>query len=147
MSAASEALDGALAAWLARQAVAEERLTSFAFREGQPGIEVPAPWSHVALRGWITATVSDPAVSAFLRLLGADGRPMTELGADGRQMAELVAAGAFGLEPGDRVALAARLGVLAASGLIARDLEEDRVSLTALGRAATGLAEAPEPSR
>jgi hypothetical protein len=137
MSVASEALDGALAAWLARQAVAEERLTAFAFREGQPGIEVPAPSSQVAFRGWIMATVSDPAVSAFLRLLGADGRPM----------AELVAAGAFGLEPGDRVALAARLGVLAASGLIARDLEEDRVAVTALGRAALGLAAAPEPSR
>jgi hypothetical protein len=137
MSGASEALDGALAGWLARQAVAEERLTSFAFREGQPGIEVPAPSSQVAFRGWIMATVADPPVSAFLRLLGADGRPM----------AELVAAGAFGLEPGDRVALAARLGVLAASGLIARDLEEDRVAVTALGRAALGLAEAPEPSR
>jgi hypothetical protein len=137
MSAASEALDGALAAWLARQAVAEERLTAFAFREGQAGIEVPAPSSHVAFRGWILATVADPPVSAFLRLLGAEGRPM----------AELLGAGAFGLEPGDRVALAARLGVLAASGLIARDLEEDRVALTALGRAALGLAAAPEPAR
>jgi len=141
MSAASEALDGALdgalATWLARQAVAEERLTAFAFREGQPGIEVPAPSSHVAFRGWIMATVADPPVQAFLRLLGADGRPM----------AELVAAGAFGLEPGDRVALAARLGVLAASGLITRDLEEDRVAVTVLGQAALGLASAREPSR
>jgi len=137
MSAASEAVDAALVGWLSRLAVAEERLTSFAFREGLPDIDVPAPSSHVALRGWIMATVSDPAVSAFLRLLGADGRPM----------AELVAAGAFGLEPGDRVALAARLGVLAASGIIARDLEEDRVAVTALGRAAVGRTEASEPSR
>lgn len=137
MSAASEALDAALAAWLARQAAAEERLTAFAFREGQPVVDVPSPTSQAALRDWIVATVADPPVSAFLRLLGADGRAM----------AELVAEGAFGLEPGDRVALAARLGVLAASGLIARDLEEDRVAVTALGRAALGLAAALEPSR
>jgi hypothetical protein len=137
MSTADEALDAALAAWLSRQAAAEERLTTFAFREGQPVVDVRSPTSQAALRGWIMATVADPEVSAFLRLVEDDARPM----------AELVAAGAFGLEPGDRVALAARLGVLAASGLIARDLEEDRVALTALGRAALGLAAAPEPSR
>jgi hypothetical protein len=137
MSTAGEALDAALAAWLSRQAAAEERLTTFAFREGQPVVDVPSPTSQAALRGWIMATVADPDVSAFLRLVEDDARPM----------AELVAAGAFGLEPGDRVALAARLGVLASSGLIARDLEEDRVAITALGRAALGLAAATEPSR
>jgi hypothetical protein len=137
MSTAGEALDAALAAWLSRQAAAEERLTTFAFREGQPVVDVPSPTSQAALRGWIMATVADPEVSAFLRLVDDDARPM----------AEVVAAGALGLEPGDRVALAARLGVLAASGLIARDLEEDRVALTALGRAALGLVAATEPSR
>ena len=137
MSAANEAFDAALAGWLSRQAAAEERLTAFAFREGQPGIEVPAPSSQVAFRGWIMATVADPEVSAFLRLVEDDARPT----------AELAAGGSFGLDPGDRVALAARLGVLAASGLIARDLEEDRVTGTALGRAALGLAAVPEPSR
>ena len=137
MSTANEAFDAALAGWLSRQAAAEERLTAFAFREGQPIVDVPSSTSQAALRGWIMASVADPEVSAFLRLVEDDTRPM----------AELVAAGAFGLEPGDRVALAARLGVLAASGLVARDLEEDRVTLTALGRAALGLAETLEPSR
>ena len=137
MSTANEAFDAALAGWLSRQAAAEERLTAFAFREGQPIVDVPSPTSQAALRGWIMATVADPEVSAFLRLVEDDARPT----------AELAAGGSFGLEPGDRVALAARLGVLAASGLIARDLEEDRVAVTALGRAALGLAAAPEPSR
>jgi hypothetical protein len=137
MSTANEAFDAALAGWLARQAAAEERLTAFAFREGQPIVDVPSPTSQAALRGWIMTTVADPEVSAFLRLVEDDARPT----------AELAAGRSFGLEPGDRVALAARLGVLAASGLIARDLEEDRVSLTALGRAALGLAAAPEPAR
>ena len=137
MSTANEAFDAALAGWLSRQAAAEERLTAFAFREGQPIVDVPSPTSQAALRGWIMASVADPEVSAFLRLVEDDARPT----------AELAAGGSFGLEPGDRVALAARLGVLAASGLVARDLEEDRVTLTALGRAALGLAEALEPSR
>lgn len=137
MSAANEAFDAALAGWLSRQAAAEERLTAFAFREGQPIVDVPSPTSQAALRGWIMATVADPEVSAFLRLVEGDARPT----------AELAAGGSFGLEPGDRVALAARLGVLAASGLIARDLEEDRVAVTALGRAALGLGAALEPSR
>jgi len=137
MSTANEAFDAALAGWLSRQAAAEERLTAFAFREGQPAVDVPSSTSQAALRGWIMATVADPEVSAFLRLVEDHGRPTTEL----------AASGAFGLEPGDRVALAARIGVLAASGLIARALEEDRVVLTALGRAALGLAEALEPSR
>jgi hypothetical protein len=137
MSVASDAFDDALAGWLSRQAVAEERLTAFAFHEGQPGIQVPAPTSQAAVRGWIMATVADHQVAAFLRRIGDDGR----------QVAELVAGGVLGLEPGDRVALAARLGVLAASGLVARDLENDRVTLTALGRATLALAGGPEPSR
>lgn len=130
-------LDAALAGWLSRQAAAEERLTAFAFHEGQPAIAVPAPTSLAAVRSWLLATVADHQVSACLRGIGDDGR----------QVAELAAGGVLGLEPGDRVALAARLGVLAASGLIARDLEADRVTLTALGRAALALAAAPEPAR
>jgi len=130
MSTASEAFDAALAAWLSRQAAAEERLTSFAFREGQPAIGVPAPSSHAELRRWILASLADPQVETFLELLDADGQ----------RMAELAEGGAFGLEPGDRIALAARVGVLTASGLVARDLERDRVALTELGRAALALA-------
>jgi len=135
MSAASEAFDAALGAWLSRQAAAEERLTSFAFHEGLPIVDVPSPSSHVALRGWIMATIADPQVAAFLGTVAGDGRPT----------ADLAAGGAFGLEPGDRVALAARVGVLAASGLVARDLEGDRVTLTELGRAALALALAAGP--
>ena len=66
MSAASDAFDAALAAWLTRQATAEERLTSFAFRENLPIVEVPPASSQVALRGWIMATVADPQVASFL---------------------------------------------------------------------------------
>lgn len=130
MNALSGTFDAALAAWLARQAAAEEQLTSFAFHEGLPIVDVPTPSSQVALRGWIMATVADPLVTAFLHLVEGDGR----------KTADLASGGAFGLEPGDRVALAARVGVLAASGLVARDLEGDRVTLTELGRAALGLA-------
>jgi hypothetical protein len=137
MSTANEAFDAALAGWLSRQAVTEERLTSFAFREEQPGVSIPSPSSQAALRRWIVGTVADPEIAALLRLLEADGQPT----------ADLAAAGVLGLRPGDRVALAARVGVLAANGLVARDLEADRVTLTALGRAALGLAAAPEPSR
>ena len=133
MSDPGAAFDAALAAWLARQAVAEERLTAFAFREGLPVVDIPSPSSQAALGGWILATVADPEVAAFLRLIEADGRPT----------ADLAAAGVFGHQPGDRVALAARVGVLAASGLVARDLEEDRVTLTGLGRAALALAAGP----
>jgi len=133
MSDPGAAFDAALAAWLARQAAAEERLTSFAFRESQPAVVLPVPTSHDALRRWLLATAANPDVASFLRGLGNAGRPMAELGD----------AGALGLEPGDRVALAARVGVLAASGLVVRDLEEDRVTLTGLGRAALALAAGP----
>lgn len=132
MSPVERDLDAALDAWLSRQASAEERLTSFAFHEGQPPIELPAPTSQAALRRWLLATVADPEVAACLR----------DIEGDGRSVAELAAEGAFGLEPGDRVALAARVGVLAAAGLVGRDLEGDRVHLTALGRAALTVATA-----
>jgi len=127
----------ALAAWLDRQAAAEERLTSFAFREGQGDIAVPPPSSHGALRRWIVELVSTADVAAFLALVAGPGRTMAQLAADG----------AFGLEPGDRVAVAARVGVLAAAGLVARELETDRVALTALGTAALGLAAASGDAR
>ncbi|OGO53367.1 MAG: hypothetical protein A2V84_08005 [Chloroflexi bacterium RBG_16_70_13] len=137
MSLLEREFDAALTAWLARQAAAEERLTAFAFREGQPAIKLPAPTSQTALRAWIVATVADPEVAAFLEGLGDEGRTMAELAAEGP----------LGLEPGDRVALAARVGVLAAAGVVARDLEFDRVALTGLGRAALALAAVAEPVR
>jgi len=137
MSTANDVFDAALAGWLSRQAATEERLTSFAFREDQPGVTIPPPSSQAALRRWIIGTVADPEIAALLRLLEADGRAT----------ADLAAAGVLGLRPGDRVALAARVGVLAANGLVARDLETDRVTLTALGRAALDLATPPGPAR
>jgi hypothetical protein len=126
MSREAEALDGALGAWLARQAAAEERLTSFAFREGEPAPGLPPPTSQDAIRDWILRTVDEPDVAHLLGVLGPDGR----------QIDELVTLGVLGIRPHDRVALAARIGVLAAAGLVARDLERDRVVATPLGLAA-----------
>ncbi|MDH4141607.1 MAG: hypothetical protein OEV61_03260 [Chloroflexota bacterium] len=127
--ALDDALDAALRSWLDRQAVAEERLTAFAFHEGQPDIVVPPSTSRTELRAWILRSLSDPAVESALRTLGDPGRAM----------ADLVDAGALDCRPGDRVAVAARIGVLAAGGLVARDLEADRVGLTELGRAALAV--------
>jgi hypothetical protein len=45
----------------------------------------------------------------------------------------------LGLDPGDRVALAARVGALAAAGLVGRELESDRVTATPLGEAVLDL--------
>lgn len=132
MSAARPAFDSALEAWLARQATAEERLTSFAFREGQPPAIIPVPTSHDALRHWIVGVVADSGVAAFLRALGDSGR----------LTADLAAEGVLGMQPGDRVALAARIGVLAAGGLVTRELESDRITVTDLGKAALALADA-----
>ncbi|MBF8290120.1 MAG: hypothetical protein HW391_1088 [Chloroflexi bacterium] len=126
----SDAFDAALAGWLARQAAAEERLTSFAFREGQHPIDLPAPTSHAELRAWILGLVAEPGVVAVLTGLADAGRSMTDL----------ATTGALGVRPGDRVALAARIGVLTAAGLVARDLESDRALLTELGRSALALA-------
>ncbi len=122
--------DDALAAWLARQAAAEERLTSFAFREGQPEVDLPTPTSQDTLGRWLLAVVAEADTASFLAGLGADGRAV----------AELAGGGSFGLRSGDRVALAARIGVLTASGLVSRELESDRVCVTELGRAALALA-------
>lgn len=126
MSGHDAAFDEALTAWLTHQATAEERLTSFAFREGQPAIELAPASSHAAVRRWLLEIVSGRDVAAFLASVDGAGRAMTALSDDG----------ALGLTPGDRVAIAARVGVLAAAGLVARELETDRVALTALGRAA-----------
>ena len=131
MSAARQAFDSALAAWLARQEAAEERLTSFAFREGQPPVSIAPSTSHEALRRWVLGVVAAPEVAALLRALGESGR----------LTADLTAEGVLGMHPGDRVALAARIGVLAAGGLVTRELESDRITVTDLGRAALALAD------
>ena len=131
MSAARQAFDSALETWLGRQEVAEERLTSFAFREDQPPVRIAPSTSHDALGRWILGVVADTDVAAFLRALGDSGR----------LTAELTAEGVLGMRPGDRVALAARIGVLAAGGLVTRELESDRITVTDLGRAALALAD------
>ena len=124
-----EALASALRAWVGRQAVAEERLTSFAFREGQAAIEVPAATSFGALATQILAAACDPATIRFLRAVRGDGRTIESL----------APAGMLGLDPGDRVAVAARVGALAAAGLVGRELESDRVTATPLGEAVLDL--------
>lgn len=132
VASADALLDGlgsALKAWVGRQAVSEERLTSFAFREGQAAVEVPTPTSFGPLAMQILATVLDPATMGFLRAVRGDGQ----------SIGSLAAAGMLGLDPGDRVALAARIGVLSANGLVGRELESDRVTATPLGEAVLAL--------
>lgn len=124
-----EALASALKAWVGRQAVAEERLTSFAFREGQAAIGVPAPTSFGPLATQILAIACDPGTIRFLHAVSGDGRTIESL----------APAGMLGLDPGDRVALAARVGALAAAGLVGRELESDRVAATPLGQAVLHL--------
>ena len=124
-----EAFASALRSWVRRQAVAEERLTSFAFREGQAAIEVPTPTSFGPLATQILAAACDPATIRFLRAVRGDGRTIESL----------APAGMLGLDPGDRVAVAARVGALAAAGLVGRELESDRVTATPLGEAVLDL--------
>lgn len=126
---AETAFDAALVRWLERQATAELRLTSFAFREGQADIEIGVPTSHAELRAWIMAVVAEPDIAAFFGAIAHENQPM----------ADVVASGALGLRPGDRVSVAARIGVLTSMGLVGRELEADRVGLTELGRAALAL--------
>lgn len=124
-----DAFAAALRAWVGRQAAVEERLTSFAFREGQATIDLPTPtsWSPLAMQ--VLAAASDAVTLHFLRAVRGDGRTVESL----------APAGMLGLDAGDRVALAARIGVLSANGLVGRELESDRVTATPLGEAALDL--------
>lgn len=124
-----EALASALRVWVGRQTLAEERLTSFAFREGQVAITVPAPTSFGPLAMQTLGTACDPATIRFLQAVRGDGQTIESL----------AAAGMLGLDPGDRVALAARVGALAATGLVGRELETDRLTATPLGEAVLAL--------
>lgn len=124
-----EALTSALRDWVRRQAVAEERLTSFAFREGQAAIDVPAPTSWGPLAMHSLAVACDPATIRFLQAVQGDGRTIDSL----------ASAGVLGLDRDDRVALAARIGTLAADGLVGRELESDRVTATPLAEAILAL--------
>jgi hypothetical protein len=104
-------------------------LTSFAFGEGQVAIDVPAPTSWGPLAIQILAAACDPTTIRFLRAARGDGRTIESL----------ASAGMLALDPGDRVALAARVGALAAAGLVGRELESDRVTSTPLGEAVLAL--------
>ncbi len=130
MTIADEEFAAAVVRWLDHQAVSETRLTSFAFREGQADIEVPASTSQSGIGRWILEIVAEPGVATFLGALDGPATPMRDL----------VNAGAFGLTPRDRAAVAARIGALASCGLVSRELETDRVALTELGHAALAAA-------
>jgi hypothetical protein len=123
------ALAAALRAWIGRQVAAEERLTAFAFREGQPEMDVPQPTSIGFLAMHALAVACEPSTARFLRDVRGSGRTIGSLAPDG----------ALGVDPDDRVALAARVGALAAAGLVGRELESDRISATPLAEAILDL--------
>jgi hypothetical protein len=77
----------------------------------------------------VLAAACDPTTIRFLHTVRGDGRTIESL----------APAGMLGLDPGDRVALAARVGALAAAGLVGRELESDRVTATPLGEAVLDL--------
>jgi hypothetical protein len=129
-----EALLAALVTSLGRrvreQRRAEERLSAFAFHEAGAG---PAPepvaevgieaaeavdWDHYLARTLRAA--GEGGVLALLRRLRDGERRLAELG-------------------DDRLAAADRIGALATAGLVARELDGDRVSLAPLGEALLAL--------
>lgn len=112
------------------QRTAELRLASFAFSErplgDRPGRvaltgEAPVDWRYFVLRA--LATVGEPETVLLLDAVRGDGRPLDEL------------VGLFERASEDRLATADRVRRLAAAGLVGRELESDRVSLTPLGEA------------
>jgi len=128
------ALSAGLGAWIAQAMRAEDRLATFAFREGGPRVDLPAPTSLRFFIGRLLGAAGDPAT---LRLLEA-----TRDGAV--PMAELLRRDDLGVERGDRVALAERIADAASGGLVGRELEGDRVACTPLGTALLDLVEALE---
>ena len=117
----------------ARQA-AEVRLASFAFSEQVAGDR----------SGWAAGADEAPVDRRYfvLRALGALGDPDTvrvldALRGDDRPLEELMGM----IEPAvlDRLAAGDRVGGLASAGLVGRELETDRVSLTSLGEALLDL--------
>ena len=139
--AAGELLDllaAAVAARVRGRQVAEERLGAFAFHEGPrngrpdetapadgstAGEPVPDPsaidWRYFVLRA--LGVLDDPDAVRILEALEPEGRPLDGL------------VGLIAPDVPDRLTAADRIGRLAAAGLVARDLESDRVSLLPLG--------------
>lgn len=116
-----------------RQA-AEMRLASFAFHEqpasGRTAWTAGADEAPVDLRYFVLralGALGDPDTVRVLDALRGDDRPLEEL---------------MGMiEPAvlDRLAAGDRVGGLASAGLVGRELETDRVSLTPLGQALLDL--------
>ena len=119
---------------VASQRTAEMHLASFAFseqpagdRSGRAAVagELPVDWRYFVLRA--LRTVSEPETVLLLEGVRGSGRPLDEL------------VGLFERTSQDRLATADRVRQLAAAGLVGRDLESDRVSLTPLGTALLDL--------
>lgn len=122
----------------ARQA-AEMRLASFAFderpandRSGWTAVadEAPVDWRYFVLRA--LGALGDPDTVRVLDALRGEDRPLEALMGT--------------TEPAvrDRLAAGDRVGGLASAGLVGRELESDRVSLTPLGEALLDLVAALE---
>lgn len=107
-------------------AQAEEQLARFAFTEAAGGPERAAgepPWRHFASR--VLAVAGDSVTMGLLQRLDAEGpATVTVLG----QWLEA-----------DRLAVIDRLNHLMHVGCVSRDLETDRVTVTALGQALVTL--------
>lgn len=119
---------------VAAQRRAEERIASFAFTEGRapdtpdPGTSgdlTAGDWCYFAGRALRLA--GEPWTLQLLEALRAGGRSIDEIAASG------------GPGPHDRLAAADWVGGLASAGLVARELESGRISLTPLGEALRDL--------
>jgi hypothetical protein len=128
------ALAAGLGTWIAQAMRAEDRLATFAFREGGPPVDVPAPTSLRYFIGRLLGAAGDPATLRLLEATRSGGVPLDEL----------LSRDDLGVERGDRVALAERIADAAAGGLVGRELEADRVACTPLGTALLDLVEALE---
>lgn len=127
-------LAGALRARVEAQRRAEDRLASFAFtEEPATGRSDPLGWGGRATVDWsyfatgALRIVGEPGTLRLLGLLRGNGLPLDEL-------APLIGSG----EP-DRLAVADRVGALTSGGLVVRELESDRITLTPLGTALLDL--------
>jgi len=129
-----EALTDGIRASIRRATLAEDRLTSFAFHEDQRDRDVPRSSSYRFFVARLLGAAGDPATVRLLELTVGQAVPM----------AELALRSDLGVEPGDRVALAERIASAAACGLVARELEGDRVACTPLGAALLQLVETLE---
>lgn len=129
-----DALAAGIATSIRQAALAEDRLTTFAFREDGPARAASPPPSPRSFVRRVLAAAGDPTTVRLLELAGDEGVPMTEL----LEHADL------GADPGDRVALAERVAAAAACGLVGRELESDRVARTPLGSALLRLVRALE---